>query len=165
VHVNAEAEVALDRPKEANLIPSAKPPKNSRLRVGFKVLGGAALACAVSLIALRLWVEHRIEISLAQPVICLTPRDRAAMKTGVLSSYQRDLWVIKNAEFGDEAPPLATPWWHVKGLLIEAGYKLLWSDQGRAAEFERVSSRMRDCPAPNYGGRGAAGQRPRPSAR
>jgi len=107
---------------------------------------GAVLVAALSLLGLRLWVAHRIEISLAQPVICLTARDRANIAAGHLSTESRDFLVVKNAQFGNDAPPGPTPSWPVKGLFINLGYDLLWSERSRAAEFARLEPHMRDCP-------------------
>ena len=111
-----------------------------------RLICATAFAVAALLLGLRLWIAHRIEISLRQPVICITARDRATMAAGRFPTRSRDLLVVRNAQFGNGAPSGPTPGWHMKGLLISLGYDLLWSKRGRAAEFERMEPHLRDCP-------------------
>src|SRR4051812_13923090 len=106
------------------------------------------LAMMLLLTGLRMWVAHRIEISLARHVICLTPHDRANIVAGHFSMEKRDFLVVKNAQFGNDAPSGPTPGWHWKGVLLDLGYGLLWSERGRAAEFARIKRHMHDCPGP-----------------
>jgi len=108
-----------------------------------------ALLLGVLLVAAagRLWIGSRIEAASARTAICLKPDERARFESRRKPADQRDLLVIKAAQFA--APDARTS--HVGSSLddiaIDLGFRTLWTARRRAAVFRRIFPTLRTCPA------------------
>jgi hypothetical protein len=78
-------------------------------------------------------------------MLCLERRDRAKLLAGQISARDRELWVVKGAQFGADMAQGSHLGWHLKGLLIEVGYHLLWSRHQQDTEFTLMLAHTGDC--------------------
>ena len=57
---------------------------------------------------------------------------------------RRDVLVVKAIEFDQGRVRML--WWHLRGIAIQTTYVTFWSRSQRDKEFNRLISKMRDCP-------------------
>jgi len=110
------------------------------------VFGGfVVLASAVAALAAVVWVDRALAAVKESPsTLCLTTEDRDKIASGDFPLGRRDTFVAQAINFHQGVPRMA--WWHLRGAAIQLTYVTFWSPSRRTDEFNRLVSRLKDCP-------------------
>ena len=114
-------------------------------RTALKALAVVVLAFAVMAIAVRAWISARIDAAAVETTICLRPDERAKLESEATPLAQRDLIVVKAAQFAASANTGSHVGWSLKGLAIDIGFRTLWTAKQRVAIFRKILPRIRSC--------------------
>jgi len=113
-------------------------------RIGL-LFGVTGFVCAVAGAATVMWVDRALATTLDRAeVMCLTPPDRAMIAHDAFPDDRKDHFVSQTVNFKLGVPKML--WWHLRGATIQLTYETFWSPSKRDRIFDRVTSRMRDCP-------------------
>ena len=103
------------------------------------------LLCAVAALAAAVWVDRSLAaVQEKAGTRCVTAKDRRKFASGAFPPRLQDIYVAKEINFHQGKTQAG--WWRVRGAAIQITYVTFWSANGRAGEFNRLTSRMKDCP-------------------
>ena len=110
------------------------------------IAGLLALGCALAGVTAFVWVGRALAVVQARgsSALCLTPKDRQKIDARAFPQDRRDLIVSKAINFNQGRSQML--WWHLRGATIHATYVTFWSPSQRDGEFQRLASKLRDCP-------------------
>jgi hypothetical protein len=115
------------------------------MRASSKVLAALIVGLVVIGVALRVWVGTRIEAAMVDTAICLEPERRVRLESAGTPLDQRDLIVVKAAEFARPTDTSSHFGWHLKGMAIDFGFRRLWAAEQREAIFRKMLPSIRSC--------------------